>query len=96
MANGQFEWDPAKADAHVRKHGIDFNAARRVFSDQFVVIEYDESSSDHEDRFVAIGLLNGRLITVFYTERGDRIRIISARKANSYEQRKYHRGTGPP
>ena len=91
MSDEGFEWDPDKAEANLRKHRIDFQAAQRVFDDVFAHLEYDASEDHGEDRWIAIGLVCGLLIAVVYTERGDRIRIISARKANSYEQRKYDR-----
>jgi uncharacterized protein len=90
----EFEWDPAKADANVRKHALSFASARLVFADPFAVVEYDEINSDAEDRFRATGLVADSLISVFYTERGSTIRIISARRANNHERREYHEGKG--
>ena len=80
MECDDFEWDDAKAEANFRKHRISFRDARRVFDDPFALIEQDLTG---EDRFLAAGLVEGVLITVTYTERGDCIRIISARKANT-------------
>ena len=92
MESDEFEWDDEKAAANVRKHKMSFQAASRVFEDVFALVEQDFTESYGEDRFVAIGLVEGLLITVAYTERGARIRIISARKANTDEQRAYHQG----
>jgi uncharacterized DUF497 family protein len=92
MQSDEFEWDDAKAEANLRKHSISFRAASRVFDDELVLIEQDLTEDYGEDRFVATGLVEGLLVTVVYTERGDRIRIISARKAGSDEQRAYDRG----
>jgi uncharacterized DUF497 family protein len=89
MQSDDFEWDDAKAAANLRKHKISFRAASRVFDDPFALIEQDLDEDYGEDRFRATGLVEGLLITVVYTERGDCIRIISARKANNDEQRAY-------
>jgi uncharacterized DUF497 family protein len=92
MESDDFEWDDAKAEANLRKHGISFRAASSVFDDPLVVIELDLSEDYGEDRFVATGRVEGLLVTVVYTERGDCIRIISARKANADERRTYDQG----
>ena len=89
MEADEFEWDDAKAAANLRKHKISFRAASRVFDDPLVLIEQDVAEDDGEDRFLAIGRVEGVLITIAYTERDDRTRIISARKANNHEQRAY-------
>jgi uncharacterized DUF497 family protein len=87
MQSDEFEWDDAKAKANVRKHKLSFRAA---IDDPLVLIEQDDSEDYDEARFIAIGLVEGLVVAVAYTERGDRIRIISARKANGNEQRAYH------
>ena len=92
MESDEFEWDDAKAEANLRRHKLSFQAATRVFEDPFVLIEQDLSEDYGEDRFLATGRVEGLLVIVAYTERGDRIRIISARKANSNEQRAYDQG----
>lgn len=92
MQSDDFEWDDVKAEANLRKHKISFHEASRVFEDAFAFVEQDFTEDYGEDRFVATGLVNGLLITVAYTERGDRVRIISARKANLNEQRVYDQG----
>jgi uncharacterized protein len=89
----EFEWDPKKAAANFVKHGIDFVAAIAVFDDPNCVIE-DSSRPEHgEVRQIAIGkLLDGRIVTVVFTDRGDFRRIISVRTARRYERRKYDQG----
>src|SRR5258708_633619 len=93
--NDEFEWDEAKAQANLRRHKISFLQACRVFDDFFTVIEQDLSEEYGEDRFLATGTVEGVIVTVVYTERRERIRIISARKASNDEQRKYYRGQTP-
>jgi hypothetical protein len=95
MVDDDFEWDEAKAAANIRKHKISFQDARRVFDDLFVLIEQDLNEDFGEDRYIATGIVEGLLLTVIYTERGVRIRIISARKADNNEQRKYYRSQAP-
>jgi uncharacterized DUF497 family protein len=87
-----FEWDEEKAKANYRKHGIGFETATEVFDDPFAVEIVDELSGDHgEERLLITGLSEGNLILrVVYTERGDRIRIISARRATKVERDDYH------
>lgn len=84
----EFEWNEAKRLANIRKHGIDFLDVPAVFDRDTVTVE-DDRYSYIEQRFVAFGLLQGRVVAVVHTERNDSIRIISARKATKYEQRTY-------
>jgi uncharacterized DUF497 family protein len=95
MNTDDFEWDEAKAESNLRRHKITFQDACRVFFDLFALIEQDISENYGEDRFLATGMIEGLLFTVVYTERGERIRIISARRANRDEQRRYYRGQTP-
>ena len=83
MHDGRFDWSDAKARGNLKKHGVTFEAARLVFDDPASVDEIEE------DRFIIIGRANGRTLTVTYTERDERIRIISARKATRREQDDY-------
>jgi uncharacterized DUF497 family protein len=78
-------WDTAKEQADRRKHGIDFRSAAKVFLDTYVI-----ESNNGELRFNAIGLVDGRMLLVTYTLRGEVVRIISARGAEPHEKRKYH------
>jgi uncharacterized protein len=84
-----FDWDEAKHAANRKKHRIDFKAASKVFLDPYV-IEFDDCDASGELRHNAIGLVDGRMLFVTYTMRGDVIRIISARGAEPHEKRKYH------
>lgn len=83
----KFEWDEAKRLANLRKHGIDFVDVSAVFDGDIVTVGDDRSYT--EQRFITLGLLQGRVIVIVHTEREDRTRIISARKATKYEQRTY-------
>ncbi len=90
-----FEWDPQKAKANKAKHGVDFELAREVFRDPERLIILDDRGVD-EERWCSIGLASGRVLFVVFTERDDDvIRIISARKANKREERKYFGQTAP-
>ncbi|MEH2274695.1 MAG: BrnT family toxin [Nostoc sp.] len=84
----EFEWDETKRLANLRKHGIDFVNVPMVFDGDIVSVE-DDRFSYQEQRFITLGLLQGRVIAIVHTERENRIRIISARKATKYEQRTY-------
>jgi hypothetical protein len=86
----EFEWDPEKAANNLRKHGISFVEAATVFFDTLSVTIPDPLHSAEEDRFVITGLSNRqRVLVVVHADRGDRIRIISARLASSSERKKY-------
>lgn len=88
----RFEWDEIKAAANFEKHGVDFSEAQTVFADPHSLTVYDEHHSDREDRFIDIGYsVFGRLLVVMYTEREERIRIISSRPATSTESATYER-----
>jgi uncharacterized DUF497 family protein len=87
-----FEWNEKKADDNLRKHRVSFDEAKTVFNDPFSVTIYDPDHSSDEERYVDIGLSSkGRLIVVSYSERGERIRIISSREATRKEQREYEK-----
>ena len=90
MNDGAFEWDERKAAANHVKHGVTFEMARDVFGDPFAIEWQDEGEDYGEDRFIIIGMVESRLLFVAYTMRRNIIRIISARGAEPYEQRKYH------
>ncbi len=84
-----FEWDEAKRQANILKHGIDFVDAIRVFRGDF--IEEEDRRRDYgEPRYRAVGLLGEIVIRVAYTWRRERRRIISARRANRNERRAYY------
>jgi uncharacterized DUF497 family protein len=84
-----FEWDDRKAVQNFAKHGVPFEYAVRVFLDPHRLSSEDTRQDYGEDRWLALGKIEGRLFAVAYTPRGAVIRLISARKANEREQRKY-------
>ena len=88
-----FEWDPVKAEANRRKHGVSFSEALSAFKDPLSITVSDPDHSRGEERFVLLGQTQeGDLLVVVHTDRNECIRIISARKANRHEQRKYEEG----
>lgn len=85
-----FEWDPNKATKNLRKHGVSFEEATTAFTDPLSITIRDPLHSDQEDRFILIGMSNkNRLWVIVHTDRQDRIRIISARKATKKERKQY-------
>lgn len=90
MRSGDFEWDATKAESNFAKHGVAFEAARITFDDAFALDRLDEGKSYGEARYILTGMANGILLTVVYTERGERTRIISARRATRHERREYY------
>ncbi|MDE1942808.1 MAG: BrnT family toxin [Betaproteobacteria bacterium] len=88
----RFEWDPRKAAANLKKHGVSFEEARSVFYDEHARLIADPDHSESEDRFILMGLSHSlRVLIVCHCCRSeDRvIRIISARKATAGESRSY-------
>jgi|ERR1700737_5412244 uncharacterized DUF497 family protein len=84
----EFEWDPNKAASNLRKHGVRFAEAVTVFEDDAMLTMPDDDPD--EERFVAVGIGSmGRTLVVVYATSGDRIRIISARKAARQERSQY-------
>jgi hypothetical protein len=88
-----FEWDRHKTASNRTKHGISFMEAATVFRDPLGRITDDPRHSDAEQRYVILGHSRAmRLVTVMFTERGEAIRIISARRATQQERRDYEEG----
>ncbi|HEX8242712.1 MAG TPA: BrnT family toxin [Longimicrobium sp.] len=87
----QFEWDPVKAAANLRVHGVSFAEASTAFGDPFAQLLPDPDHSGRETRYLLLGVSElQHLLVVCHTERrGATIRIISARKANRSERQKY-------
>lgn len=86
----KFEWNDAKAQANLGAHGVSFDLAKTVFKDPFAIERLDDREDYSEERFVLIGRAEENvLLFVAYTEREERIRIISARRATQYEQDDY-------
>ncbi len=85
-----FEWDSEKCKSNIYKHGIDFKDAVAAFEDSQALCAYDIDSSVEEDRYILTGRIGNRIIAVvIYTDRRDRIRIISARLATKRERNIY-------
>ncbi len=90
----EFEWDTNKAEATFKKHGVTFSEAAAVFGDPLEITISDPDHSDDEYRFISIGRSEAeQLLVVTYTERGNHIRIISARSATPREVRNYESGS---
>ena len=90
----EFEWDLEKAAANAAKHGVAFEEASSVFADPLSFSRSDPRHSHGEARFAILGRsARGRLLAVFYTERGPRTRLISAREATRRERGTYEHGT---
>jgi uncharacterized DUF497 family protein len=90
MKSDDFEWDEAKAASNHRHHKITFEQAREVFADPFIIEWINEGQDEHEQRFSALGMVENRLLFVAHTMRGNAIRIISTRRAEPFERRRYH------
>lgn len=89
----EFEWNPHKATLNFEKHGVSFQEAATVFNDPLSVTFPDPDHSIGESRYVIIGISRFRqILVVAHTERGDNIRIISARKATRQERKFYEEG----
>lgn len=95
MASLEFTWDPAKARANLRKHGVSFVEAQSVFYDVHARLVDDPDHSESEDRFILLGQSEAARVLVVvhaYREPAGLIRIISARKASPTERTGYGRG----
>lgn len=89
-----FEWDRRKAEINLRKHGVSFDEARTVFADPLTITLPDPDHSVDEERYLDIGISdNRRVLVVGYTERGQHIRLIHARKATPSERKRYEEET---
>jgi len=93
MQDDEFEWDDAKAAANYAKHRVRFETASRVFNDPLFLERLDMREGYGEERAFAIGMVDGELLVVVYSERGGRTRLISARRATKHEQDDYFRRT---
>ncbi len=88
----KFEWDQNKNEQNIKKHQIDFENAKLIFSDSNRIIYQDLRNDYGEERFISIGLLNDTVIVVVYTIRKGAIRLISARYAKKSERNIYFNG----
>lgn len=86
----KFEWDGRKANSNQKKHSISFQEAATVFGDTLAITFHDPDHSLKEHRFITIGMSRfGKVLMVAHTDRGNNIRIISARKATRKERKYY-------
>ncbi len=85
-----FEWDTCKAEKNIKNHGVSFDEASTAFNDTLSLTIFDPLHSEGEDRPILIGNSHiNRLLVIVHTERGDKIRIISARQATRDERKQY-------
>ena len=89
----EFEWDESKNAQNIRKHGVSFDVAKDAFDDENQIERSDDLVFYGEERFILIGLAKDELLYVVFTERGNRTRIISARRATKHEQQDYYQQT---
>lgn len=89
MSEQRFTWDERKADENLAKHGVSFELARAAFRDPLAITLYDRWHSQSEERFVLLAEVEGRLVVVCFTIRGDETHVISARNATRFERRRY-------
>jgi len=83
-------WDPVKAVANIEKHGVSFEVAQELFGDPLLTIDADNAHSLEEDRYAAFGSTTaGTILFISYSIRGEDVRLISARRANGFEKRRY-------
>ena len=89
-----FQWDENKARTNLAKHGVSFEEAATVFGDALSLTIPDPAHSQREDRFIILGMSHkGKLLVVVHTERGDSIRLISARRASRRERKSHEEST---
>ncbi|HTT39834.1 MAG TPA: BrnT family toxin [Burkholderiales bacterium] len=89
----RFEWDPRKAAANLRKHGVSFEEASTALRDDLALTGRDPDRSTGEPRYITFGVSSqGRLLVISHTDRGEVIRIISARAATKSERNIYEEG----
>jgi len=91
----RFEWDNVKAASNWRDHGVTFDQAAKAVSDAFAIETLDDREAYGEERINLLGMCDGVILHVTYTQRGERIRIISARRARRHEQNNYYRENSP-
>ncbi|CAN1208962.1 BrnT family toxin [Tumidithrix helvetica PCC 7403] len=88
----EVEWDPNKAATNLQKHGVRFSDAESVLFDPNA-LSFEDTTAQGEQRFIVIGMDHlWRLLVVVYTDRGNRVRLISARSATRSERQKYESG----
>ena len=87
----EFEWDEDKNRRNRAKHGVSFERARAVFADRFAQEKLDGRDNYGEERWLTVGMAQGQLLVVVNTQRGERHRLISARKATREESNAYYK-----
>lgn len=88
-----FDWDARKARSNLRKHGVSFREAGGVFDDPLAITFADPDHSEIENRSVTFGVSRAsRFLVVAHTDRGDKIRVISARLMTKQERKIYEKG----
>ena len=85
----EFEWDSEKERLIAEKHGLGIETVKRIFDDPYRIVQYDDAHSGLEERWQVLGMVDKVLFAV-YTERREKIRIITARKATPKERRIYY------
>jgi hypothetical protein len=89
----EFEWHPVKASSNLKKHKVSFEEASTVFKDTRRIEAPDQWHSDDEQRYLGIGRsIEGRILTIYYTFRGEKLHIISARLSERWERNEYETG----
>ena len=89
----KFEWDPHKAASNRLKHGVSFQEAASVLGDPLSITYHDPDHSTTEHRFITVGMSqSGQVLMIAHTDRGDNIRIISARRTTRQERKHYEEG----
>ncbi len=82
-----FEWDIAKSEKSLKKHGVSFTQAELAFEDFYAIEEFDDEHSTAEElRFKMLAMADTKILVAVYTMRGENFRIISAREAENYER----------
>ena len=90
MEDIEFEWDDEKAESNFKKHGVTFEEGATIFNDPLILTISDPDHSVSEERYISIGAsVERNLLLVVHTERGERNRLISCRKANNTERKAY-------
>ena len=92
----EFDWDDEKNASNHKKHGISFEEATAVFDDPTGVEWICSDPGDEEERYMLVGRLGWKLVSVVYTERGHTLRLISAREANRHERGEYRQSQARP
>ncbi len=89
----EFTWDEAKRRSNLKKHGLNFADAARVFEGPMIVFE-DDSENCGEERLIGIGMLDALIVLIVHVESTETIRIVSMRKADSNETNLYYQNVG--